>query len=417
MLDLIVRALAAALAYAIQCMVIKAIAGKDSQTWPLVFGGFLITALGVWLPTFPSAGLTAPIFYYALKSNKTNKQALLTATFTAFSFGLMVKISLIMIIAGFVPSLLTSPWLGLIVLVLACALWWAYTNLLQVDYHLLEEADFQLPWYRSTFGRLVTLALIFFVTEFWIQNLWYTSAFLILTGFTLSDLSFRYKNGLKESIQAAQAEHIALLQNSSSDINRYYKKKTRQELYLKDETENLYDLIRFKETDLALEQMDLLLQTSPNSKRIDPLYKSKLDMLHLEAVRDLFEAKFLQAKEADIWVSMEIPEAITVYPIYPLDWVTALADMLDHAIQEATVSDKRYLSYAYFTDADSQHFVLECSCNKPNAPISEGLSDAGLERAQDILSRIPSATLVSSARNGIYRIQIEFDMTKGGYHA
>ncbi len=32
---------------------------------------------------------------------------------------------------------------------------------------------------------------------------------------------------------------------------------------------------------------------------------------------------------------MEVPEPITVYPIYPLDWVYVLSTILDHVIDQA----------------------------------------------------------------------------------
>lgn len=417
MLDFIIRAGVAIVAYTIQCQVLGAVLGRKTRTWLLLIGGVLVTGISTVIVPFPVAGLTALIFYFASTLEKSPKQALLAATFTAFSFALMVHISQDMIISAFLPGLLNSGFLGYFAILMACTLWWSYTHLLQMDYHLMEDVDQALPWHQSIAFRLNLLAVLYFLTEFWFHNLWITLAFLLLTGFTLSELSFRYKTNLKESIHDAQKDHISLLQNSSNTINHYYQEKADHELFMMDEAENLYDLIRFNYLDQAREQVDYLLEPSPNSKRVDPLYKEKLEQLHLEAVRNLFEAKYLQARDTDIWVSMEIPETISKYPINPLDWVTALTDILDHAIAESSKTDNRYLSYAYFTDADSQHFVLECSCHKPNAPISEGLSDAGLERASEILGSLPEVTLVSSARNGIYRIQIEFDMTKGGYHA
>ena len=50
---------------------------------------------------------------------------------------------------------------------------------------------------------------------------------------------------------------------------------------------------------------------------------------------------FLKAKELDVWVSMEVPEPITVYPIYPLDWVYVLSTILDHVIDQAQDSEQK----------------------------------------------------------------------------
>lgn len=116
-------------------------------------------------------------------------------------------------------------------------------------------------------------------------------------------------------------EHSHLLQKSSQNINTWYQKKTSQELFIKDEAENLYDIIRFQQNEEAQELIDYLLTPNPLDKKIDHFYRDKLKNIKLPDLQVLFEAKFLKAKELDVWVSMEVPEPITVYPIYPLDWV------------------------------------------------------------------------------------------------
>ena len=43
-------------------------------------------------------------------------------------------------------------------------------------------------------------------------------------------------------------------------------------------------------------------------------------------------------------------------------------------------------------------------------------SDPELKRVNKILSTYPNVNIVSNTRAGIYRLQIEIDMTKGGYN-
>ena len=89
-----------------------------------------------------------------------------------------------------------------------------------------------------------------------------------------------------------------------------------------------------------------MLTPNPLDKKIDHFYRDKLENIKLPDLRVIFEAKFLKAKELDVWVSMEVPEPITVYPIYPLDWVYSLSTILDHVIVQAQDSEQKYLSYA-----------------------------------------------------------------------
>ena len=280
----------------------------------------------------------------------------------------------------------------------------------------MMQIDKARPWYRSTSVALCTLAIIYFASELLSTSIHFTVAFLIITALILSEQVNLYRKDLNAQTQAAQEEHSQLLQKSSQNINTWYQKKTSQELFIKDEAENLYDIIRFQQNEEAQELIDYLLTPNPLDKKIDHFYRDKLENIKLPDLQVLFEAKFLKAKELDVWVSMEVPEPITVYPIYPLDWVYVLSTILDHVIDQAQDSEQKYLSYAYFKDEDSQHFVVESSSTKEDSAITSDFSDPELKRVNTILSTYPNVNIVSNTRAGIYRLQIEIDMTKGGYN-
>ena len=61
---------------------------------------------------------------------------------------------------------------------------------------------------------------------------------------------------------------------------------------------------------------------------------------------------------------------------------------------------------------DSQHFVVESSSTKEDSAITSDFSDPELKRVNTILSTYPNVNIVSNTRAGIYRLQIEIDMTK-----
>ncbi|MFR6453183.1 MAG: hypothetical protein ACLUP5_07455 [Streptococcus sp.] len=139
------------------------------------------------------------------------------------------------------------------------------------------------------------------------QTFNFTIAFLIITALILSGQVNLYRKDLSAQTQEAQEEHSQLLQKSSQNINTWYQKKTSQELFIKDEAENLYDIIRFKQNEEAQELIDYLLTPNPLDKKIDHFYRDKLENIKLPDLRVIFEAKFLKAKELDVWVSMDIP--------------------------------------------------------------------------------------------------------------
>lgn len=328
----------------------------------------------------------------------------------------MVRLVISLIIPIFFPFVLDYNFAGFLILFLAFLLWFAQNALLQVDYNRLKQIDSARPWYRSTSVALYSLAVIYFISELITNNIQLTLFFLIATALILSKQVTLYRKELKAQTRAAQEVHINLLQKSSQNINIWYQKKTNQELFIKDEAENLYDLIRFQQNDEAEELIDYLLTPNPLDKKIDRFYRNKLENIKLADLQALFEAKFLKAKELDVWVSMEIPEPITVYPIYPLDWVYILSTILDHVIDQARDSRQKYLSFAYFKDEDSQHFVVESSSTKEDSPITSDFSDPELKGVTHILVNYPNVNIISNTRAGIYRLQIEIDMTKGGYH-
>ena len=328
----------------------------------------------------------------------------------------MVRLVIFLIIPIFFPSVLDYYFAGPFILLLAFLLWFAQNALLQVDYSRMMQIDKERPWYKSTSVALCALAIIYFASELLSTSIHFTVAFLIITALILSGQVNLYRKDLSAQTQAAQEEHSLLLQKSSENINTWYQKKTSQELFIKDEAENLYDIIRFQQNEEAQELIDYLLTPNPLDKKIDHFYRDKLENIKLPDLRVLFEAKFLKAKELDVWVSMEVPEPITVYPIYPLDWVYVLSTILDHVIDQAQDSEQKYLSYAYFKDEDSQHFVVESSSTKEDSAITSDFSDPELKRVNRILSTYPNVNIVSNTRAGIYRLQIEIDMTKGGYN-
>ena len=120
----------------------------------------------------------------------------------------------------------------------------------------MMQIDKARPWYRSTSVALCSLAFIYFASELVSTDIHFTIAFLIITALILSKQVNLYRKDLNAQTQAAQEEHSHLLQKSSQNINTWYQKKTSQELFIKDEAENLYDIIRFQQNEEAQELID-----------------------------------------------------------------------------------------------------------------------------------------------------------------
>ena len=189
----------------------------------------------------------------------------------------------------------------------------------------------------------MALAIIYFASELLSTDIHFTIAFLIITALILSGQVNLYRKDSVHKHKKLKRNILCFFKNQAR-TSILGTRKTSQELFIKDEAENLYDIIRFKQNEEAQELIDYLLTPNPLDKKIDHFYRDKLENIKLPDLRVLFEAKFLKAKELDVWVSMEVPEPITVYPIYPLDWVYSLSTILIMSLTKHKIVNRNILA-------------------------------------------------------------------------
>ena len=71
---------------------------------------------------------------------------------------------------------------------------------------------------------------------------------------------------------------------------------------------------------------------------------------------------------------------------------------------------------AWIMSLTKHKIVVESSSTKEDSAITSDFSDPELKRVNTILSTYSNVNIVSNTRAGIYRLQIEINMTKGGYN-
>ncbi len=96
---------------------------------------------------------------------------------------------------------------------------------------------------------------------------------------------------------------------------------------------------------------------------------------------------------------MEVPEPITVYPIYPLDWIYVLSTILDHVIDQAQDNNRNILAMLILKTRIVNTLSLFL--------LTSLFLWSELKRVNKIT--YPNVNIVSNTRAGIYRLQI---MTK-----
>ena len=150
MSDAIVHGLTACIAFILQIIIFKITTQRPTRYWILILTGVAILAFSFLGIPFPKSGFIALVFLVSAKSYKNLRHTILEAFFIPFTFALMVRLVIFLIIPLFFPAVLDYYFAGLFILFLAFLLWFAQNALLQVDYSRMKQIDKARPWYKST---------------------------------------------------------------------------------------------------------------------------------------------------------------------------------------------------------------------------------------------------------------------------
>ena len=186
MSDAIVHGLTACIAFILQIIIFKITTQRPTRYWILFLTGLAILTLSFLGIPFPKSGFIALVFLVSAKSYKNLRHTILEAFFIPFTFALMVRLVIFLIIPIFFPAVMDYYFAGPFILFLAFLLWFAQNALLQVDYSRMKQIDKARPWYKSTSVALYSLATIYFLSELVSTNIQFTIACLIVTALILS---------------------------------------------------------------------------------------------------------------------------------------------------------------------------------------------------------------------------------------
>ena len=176
MSDVIVHGLTACIAFILQIVIFKVTTQRPLRYWILILAGLAIFASSYFGISFPKSGFIGLVLLLANKSYKNLRHTILETFFIPFTFALMVRLVIFLIIPIFFPSVLDYYYAGPFILFLAFLLWFAQSALLQVDYSRMMQIDKARPWYKSTSVALCGLAFIYFASELLSTNIHFTIA-------------------------------------------------------------------------------------------------------------------------------------------------------------------------------------------------------------------------------------------------
>lgn len=202
--DVIIHGLTACIAFILQIVIFKVTRKGPLRYWVLILAGLAIFASSYFGFFYPWSGLIALVLFLANKSYKNLRHTILETSFIPFTFALMVRLVIFLIIPIFFPSVLDYYFAGPFILLLAFLLWFAQSALLKVDYSRMMQFDKARPWYKSTSVVLCSLPSIYFASELLSTDIHFTIAFLIITALILSEQVNLYRKNFNAQTQAAQ---------------------------------------------------------------------------------------------------------------------------------------------------------------------------------------------------------------------
>ncbi|MFR5847257.1 MAG: hypothetical protein ACLUFP_03925 [Streptococcus salivarius] len=179
MSDVIVHGLTACIAFILQIVIFKVTTKRPLRYWILILAGLAIFTSSYFGISFPKSGFIGLVLLLANKSYKNLRHTILETFFIPFTFALMVRLVIFLIIPIFFTSVLDYYYAGPFILFLAFLLWFAQSALLQVDYSRMMQIDKADLGTNQPLSLFVALAY-YFASELVSTNITLLLPFLLL---------------------------------------------------------------------------------------------------------------------------------------------------------------------------------------------------------------------------------------------
>ncbi|MCD3441540.1 sensor histidine kinase [Streptococcus equi] len=135
------------------------------------------------------------------------------------------------------------------------------------------------------------------------------------------------------------------------------------------------------------------------------------------ALKSLLAAKFSQALESGISVSLEVPEDISPQGMELIDFLTIVSILCDNAIEAAVEASSSKITISYFTLDNKQLFMIENTTKEEKIDLSFlydfGVSTkgdnrgVGLYNAMEIINRYPNVMIKTISQNHVFGQTLE----------
>lgn len=192
---------------------------------------------------------------------------------------------------------------------------------------------------------------------------------------------------LKQDIEYDRELHIANLETYNHRVEALYDELSTFKRNYQFALERLAKSIASQDMDNIKTTYEQILGNADQAQQISRSKNSdigKLSAIQVSPIKSMLSAKIVQAQEAGIQVTIEVPDQIEQIPMKIIDLVTIIGILSDNAIESAKESEEKAISVAYFMVDNQQFFVIENSTREDQVPIShifeDGFSSKGTNR-------------------------------------
>jgi len=234
--------------------------------------------------------------------------------------------------------------------------------------------------------------------------------YLIIFMGMITSLDRHLKDRLQEKLNFQQELQLINMENYSTHIEELY----REVKGFRHDYTNLLTTLRLGIEDENLEQIrevynSVLKDTNQqfHNKKYDI---GRLININNPALKSLLSAKFMQASENNISVTLEVPEAIEPQGMELVDFITIVSILCDNAIEAALEVEKNSFINIAYLKVDKKHlFIIENASKQETVPTPElysyGVSSKGegrgigLNNVLKIIDKYPNVSINTSSQN------------------
>lgn len=233
--------------------------------------------------------------------------------------------------------------------------------------------------------------------------------YLVLFMGMMKQLDSHLRVKLQEKLAFQQSLQIRGLENYSKQVEELY----REVRGFRHDYTNLLTTLRLgiESDDMVQikEVYDTVLKDSNKQFRHRKYNIARVINIDNSALKSLLAAKFIEANEQQIEVTLEVPEKIELQGMKLVDFITIVAILIDNALEAALEASNPKVNIAFLKFSDKQLFVIENTIKEQAIDISDMCSfgtsskgegrGVGLYNVMKILESYPAVSLNSRSQD------------------